>query len=455
MKILITGAGGWIGQSLSRKLFLEGHDLVVSSRNPRKLGSSLEVPCEAFAWDPMKGLAPPEMLRGVDAVIHLAGEPIAASRWTSGQKKKILESRQIGTRNLVKSLAKMPQKPKVLISASAIGYYGNSSQELDETGPNGKGFLAEVCQAWESEALALFDQIRTVVVRTGVVLHPSGGALEKMLPAFDARVGGILGSGQQWMSWIHLDDLVSIYLKALMDEEISGPVNGTAPEPVQNSAFTNLLAKQLRVPAFLSAPSVALNAAFGEMSQVLLEGQKVVPKMLEAHGFSFRYPALKDALEDFFPSSDEAGVRRFSAAQFFLKPVGEVFRFFCSQKNLEGVMPPSLHLKLSTMSTSELQESTRVEYQLKVHGLPVKWVSEIRNWVPEKSFKDVQLKGPYSVWEHEHVFEEVRGGTLVRDRIRWKAPGGPLRAFVSPLVSSDLKKIFAERKIRIAEMLAR
>jgi uncharacterized protein (TIGR01777 family) len=237
-------------------------------------------------------------LREADAVIHLAGEPVA-QRWTAAAKQRIRESRVAGTRHLVQGLADLSHRPQTLICASAIGYYGSRGDEvLRETAPPGNDYLAQVCQAWENEAQAAMPLgMRVVRIRIGVVLDPRGGALQRMLPPFRLGVGGRLGDGKQWMSWIHLQDLAALFQFAL-DHPVTGALNGVSPNPVINSEFTRELARAVHRPALLPTPSLALQALFGEMSQVLLASQRVVPAAAETAGFQFRFPQLAPALAD-------------------------------------------------------------------------------------------------------------------------------------------------------------
>jgi uncharacterized protein (TIGR01777 family) len=278
MNISISGASGFIGRHLMKSLAQAGH-------SPRALS---------------RHAPPPESLREADAIIHLAGEPLA-QRWTAAAKQRIRESRVAGTRNLVEALAKLPRRPDVLICASAIGYYGSRGDEvLTESSAPGSGFLPEVCVAWEREAQAAEAfGMRVVRVRTGVVLDARGGALVRMLPPFRMGVGGRLGSGRQWMSWIHLEDLAALFQFAL-ESQVRGPLNGVAPNPVTNSDFTRELAHALRRPAVFPVPGFALRLLFGEMADVLLASQRVVPGAAEAAGFRFRFPQLAPALESLF-----------------------------------------------------------------------------------------------------------------------------------------------------------
>lgn len=294
MQTIVTGATGLIGQALIRQL---GSGVAVLSRDDgraqRLLGG-----VRTHRWAPEGGPAPVEALRGADVVFNLAGEPAADGRWTAEKKRRIRDSRVVGTRHLVEGLAALDERPRVLVSASAVGYYGDRGDELlDERSSPGQGFLAEVCIDWEREAMAAERLgIRVVCVRIGLVMSAAGGALAKMLPPFRLGAGGRLGSGRQWMPWIHIDDLVGILLHAARSESLRGPINGVAPAPVTNVTFTRALARAVRRPAVLPMPAFALNLAFGEMSGMLMASQRVMPAVALRSGYTFAHPDLDAAL---------------------------------------------------------------------------------------------------------------------------------------------------------------
>ncbi|HEX8088395.1 MAG TPA: TIGR01777 family oxidoreductase [Blastocatellia bacterium] len=298
MKILITGATGLIGRRLCQLLTGEGHKVVALSRSPQRAKDIAIV--EAHKWEPGVGPPPDEALNGVDAVVHLAGEPIATRRWSDEQKGRIRESRVASTRNLVNALRLMAIKPRVLVSSSAVGFYGDRGDELlIESSAAGTGFMSEVCESWEQEAeRARLFGVRVVEVRTGVVLSAEGGALKKMLPPIKLGVGGPLGSGKQWFPWIHIEDIVGIFRHTIHSPSLSGPVNGTAPGLANNAEFTKQLGRVLHRPTFLSVPEFALRGLMGEMADVLLGSQRVIPKAMLDDGYKFQYPALTLALEN-------------------------------------------------------------------------------------------------------------------------------------------------------------
>lgn len=296
MRLTVTGGTGLLGTRLVRELTRRGDEVTVLSRDPERASDSLEG-VQALAWDPGAGPAPVEALEGRDAVVHLASENIG-QRWRDEAKRRIRQSRVQGTRNLVEGLRAARPRPRALVSAAAVGYYGpHGAEPLAEDAPAGEDFLAEVCVAWEHEAERATELgMRVVRVRTGVVLDRRGGALARMLPFFRAGLGGPVAGGEQYMPWVHADDVVGIYQQALDDDNWAGPVNATAPEPVTNRVFTKALGSALHRPAVAPVPALALRVLYGEMADVVLEGQNAVPQRTRELGYRHRHPQLDEAL---------------------------------------------------------------------------------------------------------------------------------------------------------------
>ena len=290
MRITMTGATGFLGRNLVQMLSADGHSICLLTRKPV---TGLPGNVEIFLWDPPRVDPPAESLRDSDAVIHLAGKPIA-QRWTPATKKELVSSRLDSTRVLVQALSTLTRRPPLLLSASAIGFYGERGDELlDETSAVGDGFLAKLSEDWEKQAdMARSLGIRVNCLRTSVVLGKGGGAMESMLPAFRFGVGGKLGTGQQWMSWIHMEDWIGMLVHLLKNSRPSGPVNLTAPHPVRNVEFATTLGRILHRPALLTVPAFALRLLLGEMSSVVLTSQRVVPTTQ----YEFRFPTLETAL---------------------------------------------------------------------------------------------------------------------------------------------------------------
>ena len=292
MKVLVTGSSGLVGSALRPVLSDAGHQVYRLLRRPTEESGTT-------SWNPIDGSVETDAFDNVDAVVHLAGENIAAGRWTAARKARIQDSRVRDTRLLCERLAGLQAPPRVLVAASAIGFYGDRGDEsLDESAAPGHGFLPEVCEAWETATAPARDRgIRVVNLRIGIVLSRSGGALATMLVPFKLGVGGVVGRGDQFMSWIALTDVVNIVGHALTNESLRGPINAVAPHAVTNREFTKALGKVLRRPTVFPVPAVAARLVFGEMAEaLLLAGARVVPAMLDGSGFTFAYPDVEDAL---------------------------------------------------------------------------------------------------------------------------------------------------------------
>jgi uncharacterized protein len=296
MRTLVTGATGFIGRHLLPHL---DRPVVLSRSGTRQRSTLGALNVTTYDWLPHAGPPPAQAFDAVEAVIHLAGESVAG-RWTRAKKRRMFESRVTGTRHLVETLTQLAQPPRVLISASAVGYYGSRGDELlDETSLAGEGFLADLCTAWESAAAAATALgIRVVLLRTGIVLGRDGGALPRMLPPFRLGFGGRLGDGHQWMPWIHVDDMVRAILFLIENATLAGPVNASAPQPVTNAEFTRSLGRTIRRPTWCAVPALVLRLALGEFAHVLLASQRAMPYALARAGFAYQFPELDRALHN-------------------------------------------------------------------------------------------------------------------------------------------------------------
>lgn len=302
MKVAIAGATGFVGTRLVERLHSEGHSILVLARNPERARRLFDA--AAFPNLEVVGYTPDALgdwgaaLAGCDGVVNLAGEPIS-ERWTAERKQRILDSRKLGTRTLVQAIAQADPKPQVLVNASAIGYYGTSeTATFDETSQSGSDFLAEVCQNWEAEAQNVKAAgVRLVILRIGIVLG-NGGAIARMIPPFKLFAGGPIGSGKQWFSWIHREDLVNLILKALTDSVMEGTYNATAPNPVRMAEFCKTLGDALNRPSWLPVPPTAIELLLGDGAIVVLEGQQVIPKRTQETSFQYQYPEVKGAIAE-------------------------------------------------------------------------------------------------------------------------------------------------------------
>ncbi len=302
MKIAITGGTGFVGSRLVKKLQAEGQTILVFTRDPergRRIFPAAAFPnVELVAYQPQETGDWQGRVAGCDAAVNLAGESLADGRWTPARKQAIINSRQLGTRRLVEAIQQAEPRPQVLVSASAVGYYGTSeTATFTESSPPGDDFLAEVCQRWEAEAQAVKEVgVRLVIPRIGIVLG-NGGAIAKMIPPFKLFAGGPIGSGEQWFSWVYRDDLVNLIWQALQTPDMAGVYNATAPNPVRMKELCAALGDALNRPSWLPVPEFAIEALLGDGAVVVLEGQRVLPEATQATGFTYQYPQVKAALE--------------------------------------------------------------------------------------------------------------------------------------------------------------
>lgn len=448
--ILMTGATGFVGNELGQKLVRLGHKIKVVTRNEKKAKQQLAFPAEIIVCDLNRADLPKAAFDDVGCVIHLAGEPIDG-RWTEEKKTAILESRVNSSKHL---LANLSSEVTTVISASAQGIYGDQGdRELDENGTPGFGFLADVCKEWEKpfNDLSTSSSARVVVLRLGLVISQHGGAIKKMLPLFQKNIGATLGTGTQWVSWIHLEDLCQIFINAISNRNYRGVINAGSDRPVRNSEFTKKMCQHLKVFQAPRVPEFAMMMAFGEMAEILLTSTKMIPKKLKGNDFKFKYPDLDAAFAEEFKDI-QSGQSCFTTQQYLPYPIEKVFDFFAEAKNLEEITPKTLNFKIRSMSTEKIQQNTLIQYDLKIHGLRAKWLTKIESWKPPFEFVDTQLKGPYTKWHHIHSFEKMGDGTLISDRIIYKIPMGFLgRLIVGALVQGDIETIFSYRRQIIAE----
>lgn len=302
MRVVILGATGFVGRALVYALHGRGDDLLILSRRPNLVTRKFGTQIKAVKWTPEYDPAWGREIEGYDAVINLAGEPLFSRRWNARQRDLIMNSRVDSAAGIIKAIRRIDHRPDTLISASAVGYYGwQGDQELTEDSPPGEDFLAKVCRAWEEEVEDDDTQsVRTVRIRIGMVLGRGGGALGRMIKPFKFGLGGPLGSGKQWVSWIHLQDLVDLIRWALDNPKIEGPLNGTSPYPVTNKEFSQTLGRALHRPAAFPVPGFLLRLAVGGAAEVLLEGQRVIPARVLESGFSFTHPTLSAAFQEIF-----------------------------------------------------------------------------------------------------------------------------------------------------------
>lgn len=299
-RIVITGATGLIGKKLANALINRGDDVIIFSRDTEKAKSIFPKAIECVEWNYQHPEKWKSKLENTDAVIHLAGINLFSKRWNDEFKRAVLESREMSTKNLVEAIKSCANKPEVFVSASGIGYYGDCGERvLIENSPKGNDFLADVCEVWESEAKKVGESgVRNVQIRTGLVLSPEDGALKQMLPPFKFFIGGPLGNGKQWSSWLHIEDIVGIYLFAIDNKNLSGAVNAASPNPVRMNEFANTLGKVLKLPSLFPVPNFILRLVVGEAAEVVTASQRINSKKLLDSGYKFKFENIEDALRD-------------------------------------------------------------------------------------------------------------------------------------------------------------
>jgi uncharacterized protein (TIGR01777 family) len=472
MKVFLTGATGFLGRALTLALRRDGHTVVAWVRSLEGARAALGDQAELVqAADGARGDADlAAALARCDAVVNLAGEPILA-RWTDARRAALRASRVELTARLVKALASAEPRPRVLVSGSAVGFYGDRGDErLDETSAPGAGFLPELCRDWERAALdAERHGVRVVLVRTGIVLGLDGGALPQMLPPFRLGLGGRLASGRQYMPWIHLEDWVRAVLLALADERVRGPLNLTAPAPVTNREFTRVLAGVVKRPALVPVPALALKTLFGGAASLLLESQRVEPARLAELGFTHAHPTLEGALRDLLVNG-RAGIERLrdppdvhGSEYLRARPpryalvattelgvsTEEAFRFFAAPENLGVLTPRALGFRIASRSGQPATGAT-IDYRIKVGPVGLAWRTRFEAWQEGQRFVDVQARGPYRGWWHEHRFEARGAETRMHDRVLYSPPLGVLGRLAQRLFIADqLGDIFAQRALAI------
>lgn len=465
MQILVTGATGFVGRALILRLLRDGHRVRALVRSPARAADLLGAEVELASAKGEGALV--RAVDGCDAVIHLAGESVAGKRWSAARKRVLWDSRVALTEQLVAAIAAAERRPKVLVSASAVGYYGDrGDEELDEASAPKDDFLGSMCQAWEAAARAAEAHgVRVCCVRIGLVLGRGGGVLGTMLPLFRAGLGGPLGSGKQWFPWIHLHDLVALMATAVSDARYEGAVLGVAPGAVTNGGFSRALGAAIGRWAVLPAPAFALRLALGEAAAAVLAGQRVRPARTLALGFTFRYPTIEAALSDLFggqggPRFDPAAAapespylarrgatRRLHQETRLAAPAEQVFGFFCRAENLGIMTTTAAAMQIETPRPIEVGAGRQIRYKLSVGPAKVTWVTEFEAWEEGRRFVDVQVRGPFAAWWHEHRFEQRPDGTTrMDDTVYYRVPFGPLGWIVERLfVRPRLREIFEYR----------
>lgn len=471
MHVFLTGATGFLGRAAVLRLQREGHTLAAWVRSPERARSSVGADVELVDAAGGRAALEREVARA-DAVINLAGEPLLGRRWNARRRRALVESRVGLTKELAAAIQAAPRPPRVLLSASAIGYYGDRGDEvLDEHCEPGQDFLSDLCLRWEAAAHeAGAAGTRVALLRIGVVLGAGGGLVQTMAPVFRAGLGGPLGPGTQYLSWIHIEDMVEILVQALADESYAGAINCVSPHPVTNRELTRSMGRILRRPAALPVPAAVLQLALGDAARVALASQRVAPDLLTEHGFEFRFRDLDQALGDVLIPRSACAIDRLPAAEvprnaylearkprYVLEqttvldaPLDAVFPFFSRAENLAVLTPPSMSFRILTPTPVAMQPGTVIDYRIGLGAVPMSWRTVIESWEPGVCFVDAQHRGPYRAWWHEHHFEAAGERTVMRDRVYYAPPLGILGRLAHRLfIGRMLRQIFDYRSTAI------
>ena len=464
MKVLVVGATGFIGKTTVAFLRGKGHEVTAWVRNAEKatdmLGDGVGIESSIVSAEDLK-----LRLEEADAVINLAGRPLAGVRWTSKKKIEFYESRVSLTNLISDAISKCENPPKVLISASAVGIYGNSgSTAVDEESDVGKDYLSDLCSQWEEAANKSIDsRVRVCNIRIGVVLGREGGMLQQLTQSFDLGVGSYLGDGKQSVPWIHIIDVVRAIGFCIDQKELNGPINFTAPYSASGKEFAKILASLTNAFITIPMPKFILKLIFGEGEIVLTNSQNPLPSKLLRFGFRFEYEHLKSALKAEIqpekvivskPEISANGLSYASKAQYELKTYltlncdqKTAFDFFSSPLNLGLTTPSWLNFKITEIPPY-VSENCEIAYEIRLWFLPIKWRTNILEWNPHESFIDTQKKGPYKLWVHSHFVESTSETTsMMTDIVRYSVSGGPLGRLIHFLViKKSLIRIFAYRR---------
>ena len=465
MKIAVLGATGFIGRALVARLQRDQHHVVAISRDSTRARGMLGHDVEHVALHDLE-----RAIRGADAVVNLAGGNILARRWSDRRKRDLRESRVGLTRRLVEAIGAERARPRVLISASAVGYYGDSgTRVVDEMTPVGTGFLAALCRDWEEEATrAQALGVRVAIPRFGVVLGPEGGAWPALERALASGFGGALGSGEQIVPWVHLEDAVEAVVAMLESEGWRGAFNVAAPSPLDQAELSRVVGRRLGRSLGPRVPGGFLRLVLGERAEALLSSQRAEPRALLQRGFAFRFPELPaavDALRGLTESvritpagaeaANAAGWGRATHSLTQVTELGagvdEVFEYFSRAQNLGPMTPAWAQFRILGAPPTRVHDGLTIDYRLSLLRLPVRWRTSIARWEPGRRFVDVQARGPYRLWWHEHRFEGSGEQTRMVDTVHYALPLGPIGRVVHRfVVAPTLRRIFGFRRAAIA-----
>lgn len=466
-RVVVTGATGFIGRALTLRLLGEGWTVVALARSPAAARAVLAGDIAVVDWGDDGAVR--RAIDEADAIIHLAGENVAGGRWSTRRKAALVASRVELTERLGGLIAGRPTPLPALVSASAIGLYGDRGDELlDEDDAPGRGFLAQLCVDWEAAAQRARGNVRRLAIaRIGVVLGRDGGALAKLAPLARRRLAGRIGDGAQWVSWIHLHDAAAGLARLAADARAVGVYNLVAPEPVRQRELAAALGERSGRPAQLPVPASMLRLAMGEAASMLLASQRVSPTRLAALGFVFKHPDLRGALSasvgdddvelgrappDATRGDDSAYLRarparyQLAARTVLDAPLEQVFPFFARAENLSAITPSTMSFRIMSPLPIAMRVGAVIDYRIRTGPVPMSWRTLIEAWEPGRRFVDSQTRGPYKAWWHEHRFVADGDRTVMEDRVLYAPPLGPLGWIANRLIVAPmLRRIFAYR----------
>ncbi len=455
MKILVTGATGLIGRHICEQLLYCGHQLTVITRSQEKYNEIVGLPACILEHDLMKGpLRPSPILESIDAIIHLAGENIAGSRWSEKFKQKLYDSRVKTTQHLLDSFIHLKQKKlSLIISASGIGVYSASDEKYNEQTPTDKNssFFSRLCHEWEKYVDEGGSRLsaRVIKVRLGPVLARQGGMLAQIEPYARAGILGRMPGKDFWISWIHIEDVVRGLMFCIENSQINGVINFTSPEPCLYSELIHAFNQTFKKKDFLSPPKFLLSMLHGEMINVLTKSHRILPQRLIDQGFSFHFPKVQPVFTDLY--KDFLLPLRYEGSQWVPKDKNTVFDFYSSVQNIEKITPPWLKFQVNTPSL-RIKDNLEIDYKIGIYGLNIKAKTKVVICKPPDLFVDEEIKGLFHKWRHSHKFISLAGGTLIQDSVNYQLPYG-LSLLGSRIAKNHIKKMFDHRHKMIFRLL--
>lgn len=435
-KIIILGGSGFIAQELGKLLTKNNYEVIVYTRNIDN--TYLSFPAKIRLWN---GKELNDDLSDIYGVINLCGEGVFNKPWSKKFIQSLYDSRLEPTKALVKALKRNPSI-KVVINASAIGYYSSNNSEVDEYSLPGNGILADICKKWEQEAFAMSLTTRLVTTRFGVVLGLLGGAFSSLLDLYATGLGACIGNGKNAGNYIHLEDVVRFLVYALENEEISGTYNLVGPNNTNQQDFHQQLCKYTRSFSWMKIPSLAASLILGKRASMLTENCLVTSSKISKTNFKFKFNNTQTMLEDLFSHRIHKNKHFFGSCIYLNINQEEMWDFMSNEKNLEQITPSWLNFKVLHKTHEHLQKGSIITYKLSLKGIPISWQSLISDWKENKFFADTQIKGPYGLWYHQHLFVPLQNGMLMYDYIDYDVPLWPFGEIGLWMIKKDLKKIF-------------